>query len=129
MSETKEIQYKPYKRITEGKSYWIELIVLGKAIRIPARQIYSLEGLIGLCSVIVSTNYPNVQGFNILSEDQETLLHEVHPTGLLIAAAPIIQQITGQQPLRAAVPVISSANGENLQKMIDDARTKGRLIQ
>lgn len=124
-----EMQYKEPKRTTEGSSYMVELVVLGKSVRIPGKKVYSLESLCHTCAIVVALNYPNVQGFNILSEDGETLLHEVHPTALLLAAAPTIQAITGQQPLKMAVPVVESVKPEEFKKMVDDARARGRLIQ
>jgi hypothetical protein len=124
-----ETQYKEPKRTTEGQSYIIELVVMGKSVRVPAGSIYSIEGLIGIGAIVVATNFPNVSGFNILSADGETLLHEVHPTPLLMHAAPIIQQITGQQPLKLAVPVVASVKPEEFDKMVQDAKARGRMIQ
>jgi hypothetical protein len=124
-----ETQYKEPKRTTEGQSYMVELVVVGKSVRVPAQKVYSIESLLASCAIVVATNYPNVSGFNILSADGETLLHEAHPTPLLMHAAPIIQQITGQQPLRMAVPVISSAKPGEFEKMVESARAQGKLIQ
>lgn len=125
-----EVQYAQPERPSEGKKYWIELIVQGKPVRIPAAQILSVEGLIGMVSCVVVLNFPNVSGFNILSEDQKTLLHEIHPLGLMMAAAPVIQQITGAQNLKAAVPIVPSKNSEaEFQKMVEDARVRSKLIQ
>lgn len=124
-----ETQYKEPKRTTEGETYMVELVVVGKSVRIPAGKIYSIESLIATCTIIVATNYPNVSGFNILTADAETLLHESHPTQLLMYAAPIIQQITGQQPLRMAVPVVSSTKPEEVEKMFADAKARHKLIQ
>lgn len=124
-----ETQYKAPKRLTEGNSYMVELIVMGKSVRIPAAKVYSIESLLAVCSIVVATNYPNVQAFNILTEDGETMLHEVHPTPLIMFAAPTIQQITGQQPLKMAVPVVSTVKPEDFQKMVDDAKAKGKLLQ
>lgn len=123
-----EVPYKEPKRTHELQSFVIELIVQGKSVRIPT-QCYNQESASHNALIMVATNYPNVQGYNILSADGETLLEEVQPTGLFIHAAPIIQAITGQQPLKMAVPVVKSSNPENLQKMMEDAKAKGRLIQ
>ncbi len=125
-----EVDYKQPIRTTEGKFYWIELIVQGKPVRVPAAKIYSVESLVGMVSCLVALNYPNVSGFNIIDADEKTLLHEVHPTGLMMAAAPIIQQITGAQNLKAAVPIVASQNSEaEFKKMVEDARTRGKIIQ
>lgn len=122
-------QYKEPKRTTEGERYMVELVVGGRAVRIPSGKIYSMESLIATCGIVISTNYPNVSGFNILTFDGETLLHEVHPTPLFMAAAPIIQQMTGQQPFRSAVPVVGTAKPGEVEKMFEDARAKQKLIQ
>ena len=125
-----EVDYKQPIRPSAGKSYWVELIVTGKPVRIPAANILSVEGLIGMVSCMVALNFPNVSGFNILSEDQSTLLHEVHPMGLMMAAAPTIQQITGQQNLKAAVPIVASQNSEaEFKKMVADAKVRGKIIE
>ena len=130
MTEAKEVQYKePMRKGMGGSSYLVELIVMGKVVRVPAQQVYSIESLLATCTVVVATNYPNVSGFNILTEDGGTLLHESHPTPLIMHAAPIIQQITGQQPLKMAIPVVSSAKPEDVEKMFADAKARGKLIQ
>jgi hypothetical protein len=130
MAEAKEVQYKEPKRLTEGESYMVELVVVGKAVRVPAQKVYSLESLIGSCAIVVATQFPNVSGFSILTADGETLLHEaVYALPLLLHAAPIIQAVTGQQPLRTAVPVISSAKPEEVAKMFADAKERHKLIQ
>ncbi len=129
MADAKELQYKEPKRTTEGQSYLVELVVMGKAVRVPANQVYSLESLMSLCAIVVATNFPNVSGYNILSADGETLIAEVHPTPLLMHAAPIIQQITGQQPLRMAVPIVKSVKPEEFESMVKDAKARGRLIE
>ena len=128
MADAQEVRYKEPKRTTEGLSYMVELVVMGKSVRVPATNIYSIEGLLSIGAIVVATNYPHVSGFNILTPDGETLLHEVHPTPLIMHAAPIIQQITGQQPLKMAVPIVSSVKPEEFDKMVKDAKARGRMI-
>jgi len=123
-----ELQYKEPKRISDGVPYIIELVVQGKAVRIPSRC-YNLESASHMALIVVATNYPNVQGYNILSPDGETLIEEVHPTKLFLEAAPTIQAITGQQPLKMAVPIVKSVKPDEFQKMVDDARAQGKLMQ
>ncbi len=123
-----ELQYKEPKRLNEQMSFIIELIVQGKSVRIPC-QCYNQESASHTALVMVATNYPNVQGYNLLSADGETLLEEVQPTPLFIHAAPTIQAITGSQPMKMAVPIVKSVDPVEFQKMVDDAKAKGKLIQ
>ena len=123
-----EVPYVAADRAHEDENFMIELVVQGKSVRIPCRC-YNQESASKMALIMVATNYPNVQGYNLLTADGKTLLEEVQPTALFIHAAPIIQAITGQQPLRMAVPVVKSSNPENLQKMMEDAKAKGKLIQ
>lgn len=122
-----ELQYKEPQRTSDGENFLIELVVQGKAVRVPAKC-YNRESASHTALTVLAMNYPNVQGYNILSADGETLLEEVHPTPLLMNAAPIIQAITGQQPLKMAVPIVKSVKPEEFQKMVDDAKAKGKLI-
>jgi hypothetical protein len=123
-----EVQYKEPARTTEGENFLIELVVQGKVVRVPAKC-YNRESASHTALAVLAMNYPNVQGYNILTADGQTLLEEVHPTPLFMSAAPIIQQITGQQPLKMAVPVVKSVKPEEFDKMVKDAKEKGKLIQ
>lgn len=123
-----EVQYSQPKRIHGDENFIIELVVQGKSVRIPCKC-YDRESAAHTALVMVATNYPAVQGYNLLTADGETLLEEVHPTQLFIHAAPIIQQITGQQPMRMAVPIVDSKNAETeFGKMLADAQKRGKVL-
>lgn len=123
-----ETQYKEAKRTKESEGFVIELVVSGKSVRVPSRC-YNQESASHTALAMLALNYPNVSGYNLLTQDGETLLEEVHPTPLMIHASPIIQQITGQQPLRMAVPIVASKNSEGeFKKMLDGVKAAGKLI-
>lgn len=123
-----ETQYKEPRRTHDYQDFIIELIVQGKAVRVPAKC-YNQESASHTALVVVATNYPNVSGYNILSADASELLEECQPTPLFINAAPIIQQITGQQPLKMAVPIVKTVDPKQWEKMVEDASNQKKLIQ
>lgn len=125
---TQETQYQEPRRTHDYQDFVIELIVQGKAVRVPAKC-YNQESASHTALVMVATNYPNVSGYNILSADGSELLEECQPTPLFLQAAPIIVQITGQQPLKMAVPIVKTVDPKEWEKMLTDAKEKGKVIQ
>lgn len=123
-----EVQYQEPKRTNDQQDFIIELIVQGKAVRVPAKC-YNQESASHTALVMVATNYPSIQGYNLLSADGLTLLEECQPTPLFLHAAPIIQQITGQQPLKMAVPIVKTVDPKQWEDMLKDAKDKNKLIQ
>lgn len=123
-----EAAYQEPKRTHDYQDFIIELIVQGKAVRVPAKC-YNQESASHTALVVVATNYPNVSGYNILSADGSELLEECQPTPLFINAAPIIQTITGQQPLKMAVPLVKTVDPKQWEDMLKDAKDKNKLIQ
>lgn len=122
-----ETQYKEPRRTGDGINFIIELVVQGRSVRIPAKC-YNQESASHTALVMVATNYPNVSGYNLLDASGEILLEEVHPTPLFMAAAPIIQAITGSQPLKMAVPIVKSVKPEDFDAMVKAAREQGKVI-
>lgn len=123
-----EVQYQEPKRTQEQKDFIIELIVQGKSVRVPAKC-YNQESASHTALVFVAINFPNVSGYNLLSADGSELLEECQPMPLAYAAAPIIQQITGQQPLKMAVPIVKTVDPKQWEQMLADADNKKKQIQ
>jgi hypothetical protein len=123
-----EVQYQEAKRTHELQDFIVELIVQGKAVRVPAKC-YNQESASHTALAMVAISYPQVSGYNLLSADGLTLIEEVHPTQLFNHASPIIQQITGQQPLKMAVPIVKTVDPGQWEKMLADANEKKKVIQ
>lgn len=109
-------------------TYLIEILVLDKAVRAPLTAI-SLESISQMASIFVAMNWPNVYGYNIYNADGTELLEMVNEVLFTNHFLKPIQQIAGSQVLKAAVPVVgAAAGGEDLVKLMEEARKAGRLI-
>lgn len=112
----------------EKKTYLMEILVLDKAVRAPLSAI-SMESLSSMASIFVATNWPNVHGYNIYNAEGTEILEMVNVIAFTNHFLKPIQQIAGTQVLKSAVPVMGAgANGENLQKLMEEAKAAGRLI-
>lgn len=109
-------------------TYLVEILVLDKAVRAPLTSI-SLESISHMASIFVAMNWPNVYGYNIYNADGTELLEMVNVVAFTNHFMPSIQQIAGAQVLKSAVPVIGAGEGgENLVKLMEEARKAGRLM-
>jgi hypothetical protein len=112
----------------EKKTFLVEILVLDKAVRAPLSSI-SMESISHMAAVFVAMNWPNVYGYNIYNADGTELLEMVNAVAFTNHFLKSIQQIAGSQVLKAAVPVIGAgADGENLVKLMDEAKKAGRLM-
>jgi lipoate synthase len=112
----------------QKKTYLVEILVLDKAVRAPLSAI-SLESISHMASIFVAMNWPNVYGYNIFNETGTEVLEMVNVVAFTNHFMKTIQQIAGSQVLKSAVPVIGSGEqGENLVKLMEEARKAGRLM-
>lgn len=92
------------------------------------------ESAAAALGAIVTANFPNVSGFELYRvnpeyENDRELLMIAPIMQLMNWAGPQLQQLTGQQVLKAAVPVRQTpANGENLQKLMESAKKAGQQV-
>jgi hypothetical protein len=112
----------------EKKTFLVEILVLDKAVRAPLSSI-SMESISHMATIFVAMNWPNVYGYNIYNADGTELLEMVNAVAFTNHFMKSIQQIAGSQVLKAAVPVVGTgAGGENLVKLMDEAKKAGRLM-
>jgi lipoate synthase len=112
----------------QKKTYLVEILVLDKAVRAPLSAI-SLESISHMASIFVAMNWPNVYGYNIFNETGTEILEMVNVVAFTNHFMKTIQQIAGAQVLKSAVPVIGAGEqGENLVKLMEEARKAGRLM-
>lgn len=112
----------------EKKTYLVEILVLDKAVRAPLSAI-SMESISHMASVFVAMNWPNVYGYNIYNAEGTEILEMVNVVLFTNHFMKTIQEIAGSQVLKSAVPVIGTgAGGENLVRLMEEARKAGRLM-
>lgn len=112
----------------ERKTYLVELLVLDKAVRAPLSSI-GLDSISHMAAIFVATNWPNVHGYNIYSEDGSDILEMVNVMSFTAHFHKTVTQIAGAGVLKSAVPVIGAgAKGEDLVKLMEEAKKAGRLM-
>lgn len=113
----------------KGKvTFIVELKVLDKVVRAPLAAV-SQESLSHMAAIMVATNWPNVNGYNIYNADGTEILEMVDVIQFTNHFMKSIQAIAGSQILRSAIPVVQvGPEGKNLQELMEEARKAGRLI-
>jgi hypothetical protein len=92
------------------------------------------ESIAAAATIIVSTNWPSLTGFNLYrynpeyDYDREFLMH-VPAMQLMTQFAPEIQKACGAQIMKGVIPVVpQKAGGEDLKKLSDEAKKDGRNL-
>lgn len=114
--------------MAEGKMFYVVLKIPGSGdVRVPARAL-NQESISHMAAVACATNFPNINGYCIYADDGTTLLENVQAVDFIMAIASDLQKATGKQVLKAAVPIKGDVSNEDWNKMVDEARRQGKLI-
>jgi len=112
----------------DNKLFYVILKVPGTGdVKLPVRAI-NQESVSHMAAIATSINFPNINGYCIFAEDEKTLLENVNAVDFIMAIAKDLQAATGRQVLKTAVPLKGDISNEEWNKMVDDAREKGKLI-
>lgn len=114
--------------------FWIELNILARGSAYPVGfpfriEAHSKEEAAHYALFILATQWPNVTGYNVRSADQKTILETCNGGKLMALLMKPLQEMTGMQPFKTAVPVLeTAAKGVDLKNLYDEARKSGRVI-
>lgn len=119
-----------------NSAYIIDFLVGGgKPNASVAASAPNKESMAAVATIIVATNWPNLIGFNLYKHnpeydyDREFLMH-VPAMQMSVQFMAEINKACGAQVMKGVIPVLpSKAAGEDLRKLADDAKEKGRQIQ
>ncbi|HXX92246.1 MAG TPA: hypothetical protein VEN81_01350 [Planctomycetota bacterium] len=115
--------------MADGKVFYIVLKVPGSQdVWVPVRAI-NQESVSHMAAIATATNFPNVNGYCIYAEDKATLLENVNAGDFIMAIAKDVQAATGKQIFKAAVPIKGNVSNDDWNKMVEDARQKGKLME
>lgn len=92
------------------------------------------ESAAAVAGIIVSTNWPNLVGFNLYlynpeyDHDREFLMH-VPAMQMSVQLTPEINKAVGAQVMKAVIPVVPPKDGgENLSKLAKEAKERGSQL-
>lgn len=112
-----------------GKLYYVILKIPGSGdVKLPARGI-NQESISHMAAIACAVNFPNINGYLIVDEDGVTVLEQVQAVDFMMAIASDLQRATGKQVMKAAVPIKGDVSNDDWNKMVDEARKQGKLIQ
>lgn len=115
--------------------FYVGLMVGGKTYQVnnPISS-PNKESLAAVLSAVVAVNWPHVTGFELYRhntnyvQNREFLMF-CPVMEIMMGLQQTIQELTGKQSFRGAVPVKGSTeNGENLQKMFDELKKAGKQV-
>jgi hypothetical protein len=136
MSDLKLIGGAKKKNVNlESQLFYVALMVNGKTYHVQnPLSAPNQESLAAVMSAIVAINIPQVTGFELYRhnsdyEQNREFLMYCPVMDVMMGLQPTVQQLVGKQVFKAAVPVKgSTANGENLQALFDEAKKAGKQI-
>lgn len=110
------------------KTFLVDVLVLDQRVRAPLSAV-SLESITCMATIFVATNWPNVHGFIVYTEDGSEVLAVVDGTAFANHFANSILQVTGRQVLKGAVPVIGATEkGQDLVNLMNEAKNRGKMM-
>jgi len=113
---------------TPMKMFYIALKVAGSPdVNIPVKAL-NQESVSHMAAIACAVNFPNINGYLIFGEDKQ-LLENVNAMDFIAAIAKDLQARTGRQVLKTAVPLKGDISNDEWNKMVEDARQKGKLIE
>jgi len=123
------------KNRPKSEKYIIDFLMgEGKPNATVACMAPNLESVASVCGIIVATNWPGIVGYNLYrynpeyDYDREFLMH-VPAMQMAMQFANEIQSKLGIQVFKSVIPVIpSKAEGEDIQKLADEAKKNGRKL-
>jgi hypothetical protein len=110
------------------KMFYVALKVAGSPdVNIPVKAL-NQESVSHMAAIACAVNFPNINGYLIFGEDKQ-LLENVNAMDFIAAIAKDLQARTGRQVLKTAVPLKGDISNDEWNKMVEDARQKGKLIE